>query len=281
MKILVVGTGQGSFAVRGKQLGAAIGARVTQLPTANDWAWADVVVLVKRSIYPYAHVAKSSGKTIVWDALDFWTQPEQNVLSEPEVLAKATAMKPVANLSLVIGATRAMADALGGVYLPHHSRPGLLQTPPRQAFRTVSYDGTIKYLGRWKKALEATCARLGLVFEVNPKNLSAVDLLVSFRDGPWDGEVCRRWKSGVKYVNAIAAGRLILTQPHAAFDEIQPEGKTLNDPSELEAAIEAYRPYEARLFAYEQMAHRSQEFALSVIAERYHGILRRAWKQAA
>lgn len=276
----MVGIGAGSFQVRGKQLGWALGARVTSDPTPDDWQWADVIVLIKRAIYQFGVEAVRSGKTILWDALDFWEQPEENQHALTDLCYRASkhALKIRA---FVMGATREMAEALGGSYLPHHSRPGVLQTPPRKAFNVVAYEGTKKYLGRWHNALETTCARLGLEFRVNPESLAECDLLVAFRDGKWDGEVCRRWKSGVKYVNAIAAGRPILTQPHAAFSEIQPEGRLLNDPSELEAAIEAYRPYEVRKFAYEQLSHRSQEFALSSVAERYHGILTRAWKQAA
>jgi hypothetical protein len=156
-----------------------------------------------------------------------------------------------------------------------------MPTPPRPDLKVVAYEGTPKYLGRWRKALDTTCARLGLTFVVNPPSLADVDLLVAFRDGKWDGEVCRQWKSGVKYVNALTAARPILTQSHAAFAEIQPQGRLLDDPSELEAALEAYRPRSARWDAYVHSAHRSKEFALSAIAERYHGVLRRAWSQAA
>jgi hypothetical protein len=80
MNVLIVGNGKGSWQIRGEQLGAAIGARVTSYPKAEDWQWADVAVLVKRAGMIYAPLAQAAGVPIVWDAVDFWRQPTDHNL---------------------------------------------------------------------------------------------------------------------------------------------------------------------------------------------------------
>jgi hypothetical protein len=126
MNVLIVGGGQGSWQIRGVQLGAAIGARTTSKPSDAAIQWADVVVCVKRALFEWAAKIHQFKKPIVWDALDFWDQPAQNSLSETEARAllreKIDRYEPL----LVIGATESMAAACRGVYLPHHARPGMV-----------------------------------------------------------------------------------------------------------------------------------------------------------
>lgn len=279
--VLIVGLGKGSFAVRGRQLGRAIGARVSTEPMAEDLAWADVVVLVKRAILVFGREAQQAGKAIVWDALDFWSQPAQNGLDDASALAlyleHIQTIRPV----LTIGATRAMAGAVGGTYLPHHHRPGLIPAAVRPVMTTVAYEGTRKYLGSWGKAIQTACDRLGLQFLINPLDLREADLVVSFRGEEWDGPICRQWKSGVKIVNAMAAGRPILSQPCAAFSEIQPSGDVVDSLSDIEASIAAWQPLERRTRALIECRARASEFALDTVARHYHSILSRMMAVAA
>ncbi len=279
MNVLVVGMGAGSWQMRGVQLGQAMGARVTAAPTAADWAWADRVVLVKRAAMRWAAEARRLSVPVVWDALDFWAQPEDNNKPIEVLLDQVRATKDAAGVSMLIGATQSMARSIGGfsgVYVPHHCRLGLQPTPPRPVAKVVGYDGQKKYLGAWLPALTRACEAVGLRFVLNPPDITACDVLVSFRDGKWDGPACRQWKSGVKYVNAITAGRPILTQTSAAYEELRPIGDIVESPDELAAALQYVSFREIREGAYEEGRRAAASFQVSAVAESYRDILSRA-----
>ncbi len=271
MNVLMLGVGAGSYEVRGKQMGAALDARVSSSMTSLDWA--DVVVLIKRADPKWADEARRAGKPVVWDALDFWQQPEQNSLTETD--AKTLLHEQIARYQpdLVIGATQAMANAAGGVYLPHHARPGLTPAPVREHVTTVAYEGTKKYLGRWASDAEFACVKRGWSFVINPPDLREADLILACRDGQHDGWMCREWKSGVKIVNAIAAGRPVIGQPSAAWRELAPEGTLVETPTDLEAAFEAWASRERRAQASRVCAMRWPTWALNNVAATYRDLL--------
>ncbi len=180
--------------------------------------------------------------------------------------------------AVVIGATEAMATACDGVYLPHHARPGLRPMPARDTVSCVGYEGNPAYLGRWKQAVESECRRRGWTFVINPQDLTACDLLVAFRDGQWDGWMPREWKSGVKIVNAMAAGRTILTQECAACTEIFPgcgaaHGAALDHPDDIGAAFDSWELPIWRAAHAERCVEHVSAFTLTAIAERYRQIL--------
>lgn len=274
MNVLIVGTGPaGSFLIRGEQLGRAIGARVTVAPTAADWAWAEVIVLVKRALEVYAPRAHETRRPVVWDALDFWRQPAENGLAAVDALALLRWLQQQYRPTLTIGATAAQATDAAGVYLPHHTWADLVPTPARATVSVVAYQGSPRYLGRWAERLHAECTRRGWRFVLNPPDLAAADLLVALRDEPWDGWMCRRWKSGVKLVNAIAAGRPVLMQPSAAADEIAGPGSLLDTAAELPAALERWADLAARTEAVVTCQRRAQAYTLPVIAAQYRETL--------
>lgn len=270
MNILMVGCGAASFEIRGKQLGAAMGARVRKATTPTDLQWADVVVLIKWAGWLEADAVHQAGKPLVWDALDFWRQPDFNACSESEARALLQGTLAKIKPTLTIGATQAMAEACGGAYLPHHARPGLTPKPVRESVTTVAYEGIPKYLGRWANAVLAECNRRGWHFVINPPDLSEADIIVAFRDGPYDGWMCRNWKSGVKYVNAISVGRPIVTQLSSAWAEVQPAGVAIDMPSELSAAFDQWEFGIRR-----ERVFPSKQFSLEQIAMQYSSILER------
>lgn len=274
MNILVVGGDtQGAWQMRGVQLGKAIGARVTAMPSKRDWSWADLVVLVKRAAMLWHAQTVRLKVPVVWDALDFWDQPKHNSLPVEDLKWQALTIRKNAGATTIICATRAMADDLGGLYLSHHCRLGLTPQPIKAKATSVGYDGQRKYLSRWFKALEKSCAELGLTFVVNPAHVGDVDVLVSFRDGRWDGEVCQRWKSGVKYVNAIVAGRPILSQRCAAQAELSPIGAVIDSPGQLTDALRSLISRDVREGAYEYGQRLHQDFQLSTVARQYAAML--------
>ena len=282
MNILVVGADtKGSWAMRGVQLGGEIGARVTVKPNALDWAWAEIVVLVKRAAVRWGAQAQRAGVPVVWDVLDFWAQPEENGLSRDEMIAKVKWIQQQAGVTALIGATRAMAADIGGVYLPHHCRLWLQPAPIRVAAAVVAYEGQRKYLGRWAKALESSCAALGLRFVVNPHDIREADVLVSFREGRWDGWACRQWKSGIKHVNAMVAGRPIVCQASAAWDDFRPVGMFIDNIEALTEALRLSLLPEVREEAYEYACRTAVTYQLSAVALEYADILRQVARRAA
>lgn len=276
MNILIVGSGQGSWQMRGVQLGAALGARVVSTPTDHDWTWADVAILVKHAGRLYASRVHARGIPLVWDALDFWRQPDQNGVPEAEARRLLGELLAAIRPTLTIGATGAMAHAVDGVFLPHHSRIGLRPTPAREEFRVIGYDGNGAYLGRWAPALTALCQSRGWEFRINPPDLSTCDLLVALRDGPWDGWMCREWKSGVKLGNAIAAGRPVITQPTASFRELHPFGGVIEDIHALPRAVDRWLAWSARQAIAEFASARVDAYSVESVAGYYREILSRA-----
>jgi hypothetical protein len=278
MNILMIGQGKGSFEVRGKQLGGALGARVVVAPSDDDIRWADVVVLIKRAAFEWSTLVQRMKKPIVWDALDFWMQPFQNSLDEQQSKALLHSMIRAIRPALVIGATEAMAREAHGVYLPHHHWPGLTPAPARETVSVVGYEGHKKWLGKWGRAVQAECDRRGWQFVLNPEDLRACDILVAFRDEPWDGWMCREWKSGIKLINAMAAGRPVITQPSSAFGEIKALGTIMLDPADISTAFDGWLSKESRDAAASQAVFATR---LDTIAERYRQMLQRVAEKAA
>jgi glycosyltransferase involved in cell wall biosynthesis len=248
-------------------------------PSETTLRWADLVICVKRSLFEYGDALRRMKKPVVWDAVDFWDQPEQNGLTEYEAKALLRSKIEKYDPVLVIGATQAMADAANGVYLPHHSRPGLVAGPVREQVQIVAYEGVPKYLGSWMHAIAGACMKRDWAFVINPKDLRDADIIVAFREGKYDGWMCREWKSGVKIVNAMAAGRPIITQDNAAFRELSPIGTTVTDPQELAAAFDKYADQALRQSAVSQS--RSEALTLERVAARYRRILLDAHQVAA
>lgn len=278
VNVLLVGGGQGSWTMRGLQLGQAIGGRPTTTPTRADWDWADLVVLVKRHGARFAGEARATGKPVVWDAVDCWAQPSQNGYSDRQALDLLAGQVKAIRPALAVGATGAQAAAFASlgvpsVCLPHHSWDGLEPAPPADDVRAVAYQGNPAYLGRWEPALRGLCEARGWRLLVNPPDLRAADIVVALRDGIWDGWMPREWKSGVKVANALAAGRPVLTQSTAAYSEIRSPGDVVESEGQLRDALDAWTPHGRRAEAYERARGMAQAYTLSTVADAYRRIL--------
>lgn len=274
-RVLFIGGEKGSWEVRGRQLAKALGGRATQQPHGTDWAWADVAVFVKQGLQKWQHEARR-GRPLIWDALDYWQQPQDNGHDRAWFIADALRR---ADGRHALAATQAMSKDTGFLYIPHHSRPGLVPSPPRRRLEVVAYEGRVKYLGKWNRLLEQACVRLRARFVINPTSLAQADVVVAFRDEPWDGWACRQWKSGVKYVNALAAGRPVVTQPSAGFDEIQPVGIQLNEATTLDGPLQ--QAWEFREMAYDVGRRRAAEFSLDAITKQYRRLFQTVMRKAA
>jgi hypothetical protein len=277
MTLLFVGCDKGAWQMRGRQIGDALGARWTAKPRFDEWKKGDVVVLVKRAALAWttqAQAARRRGVRIVWDVLDYWRQPADNGRTAGDLVADIRTVAAFIQVDRLIGATQAMATAIGGVYLPHHARISLAPAPLRRdGHLVVAYEGQARYLEAWGPALEQVCADRGLRFVINPPDLRDADLVVALRGGAWDGAICRQWKSGIKYINALVAGRPVLTQPSAAFDEIRPVGQTIDRLEQLPAAVDRLLELGPRAAAVKLARRRAGEFDIRTIADRYRTIL--------
>ncbi len=279
MKLLIVGSGKGSWEIRGLQLGEALGARIVNGPSAADWSWCDAAILVKRAGPIHAEAARAAGVPFAWDVLDFWRQPLDDDLPEAAARQTLANMLSAYRPTVAIGATAAQAAACGpiGRYLPHHSWPSMDGPGDvRGEVQAVAYQGNPSYLGGWSKLLTEACRRRGWRFQVNPPDLRTADLLVALRDRPWDGWMSRQWKSGVKLVNAVAAGRPILTQDTAAAREIGPPGTVLPNFQDLDNALDDWAPLSARSLAAARCAVLAPAYTIAAVSAQLRSILTEA-----
>lgn len=272
MNILVSGSGSsGSFEIRGRQLGAAIGATV--IPRALDVAAFDLAVLVKRPPADLVARVHKAGIPLVWDVVDAWPQPEGNGWSFDDAMAWMTGKVRELRPAAIVAATRAMADDLSHfglpvLPLPHHARPGLKRMPMRP-MNVVGYEGGTQHLGSWLPWLESECARRGWRFVVNPASITDCDVLVALREKT--GYAPMNWKSNVKLANAQAAGVPIICAPESGYVETASGSEWFCETQEqVRSALDALVSMEARAAISGQMV--TAEPRLNEVARTY-----RAW----
>lgn len=222
--LLFTGRGSsGSYTVRAEQLGAACGAEVKANASLTDCQAADLIVVVKRTPPALLQNIRASKRPWVLDVVDFYPQPASYVWSKSEAVTWVRQQIKALSPDALIWPNRQMAEdcdiALPSVVLKHHHRPGLRCNPIRESVQTVGYEGSARYLERWADALEKECARRGWRFVVNPDDLTALDIVVAFRSGRWDGYVSRHWKSAVKLANAHGSGTPFVGQKECGYLE--------------------------------------------------------------
>lgn len=264
MKVLFTGKGgSGSWAIRGEQLGAEIGATVKPLATIRDIAAHDVVVVVKRTPRDLVRDIRAAGRPWVYDLVDCYPQPEASHWSQREavkwVRAKLADLRP----NGVIWPTLRMredCDTGGyGMVLPHHYRPAMERNPIRETVKVVGYEGRPAYLNGWAQRVESECARRGWSFVVNPARMADVDVAVSFRGAGWDGYVQRHWKSNVKLANAHGSGTPWVGQRESGYVETASGAEYwADDANELRVAFDWLTDQSAR----EQVADRFVQAAI-------------------
>lgn len=274
MNILVTGRGTGgSWEIRGRQIGGAIGATV--IPQARDVAAFDLAVLVKRPIRDLLQRLHRANVPIIWDIVDAWPQPVGNQWSHPEAIAWLIQMVGQIRPAGIVAATQAMAEdckrfGVPVLALPHHARPGLRPNPIRPV-KVVGYEGGPQYLGRWRAIVEAECEARGWSFVVNPGELADVDIVLALRDAA--GYPPRKWKSGVKLANAQGSGTPVICNREAGYLETQSGAEHWADTAaELAAAFDALTPTATRFAAANRL--RAAATSLDSIATTYSQWLR-------
>lgn len=223
MKLLFTGRGSsGSWQIRGKQLGEALGAQVKQGITVADCRAVDMVVVVKRATREILAAVREAGTPWVYDCVDFFPQPECSTWNRIESIDwVGTHLRQYAP-SAVIWPNRKMREdcdiGLPGLVLKHHHRPGISSNPVRAQVRLVGYEGGA-YLGAWKPAVERECASRGWRFVVNPRDLADLDIVLALRDRAFAGYCQTHWKSNVKLANAHGSGTPFVGQKESGYLE--------------------------------------------------------------
>lgn len=250
MRILITGSGKsGSWAIRGQQLGHAIGATVQ--PLATNFEGFDLVILVKR---PRGVIPRRL--PLVWDVVDAFPQPKANSWTRAECLAWLADQVSIIRPDGIVAATEVMAVdcemfGLPVLWLPHHSRPGQSINPIRP-LSVIGYEGSEAHLGRWRVVAEAECARRGWQFLLNPPQLADVDVVLALRDAY--GYAPRNYKSNVKLANAQGSGTPIVCGREAGYLETQCGSERWADtPSELQIAFDELEPVAVRSAASKRL----------------------------
>lgn len=246
LKVLVTGKGgSGSWACRGQQLGASLGATVQ--PVATEAKGYDIAVVVKRTPEPVLSAIRSAGIPWVWDVVDAYPQPEAYGWSPDEAVGWIRDRLKVLKPNAVIWPTQRMRSDVGvdGLVLPHHHRPGIAINPVRAEVRRVGYEGSPTYLGRWRAVLSLECRRRGWEFVENPKSLAELDIVVAMRDG--GGYVSRHWKSNVKLANAHGSGTPFVGQAECGYIETASGAEYwAEDDASLRTALDWLTPQDNR-----------------------------------
>lgn len=279
MRTLITGKGgSGSWAIRGVQIGTAIGADIEPMAPKIRIAVASVVVGVKRIPDSLLHAIHASGTPFVWDVVDAFPQPECTDWTREQSIAwlhsEIDRLKP----SAIIWPNARMADdaAWSGMQevIYHHHRPGIDINPIRHRIQTIAYEGSPRYLEGWESAIAEECARLGAAWLVNPDSLAAADVVLALRGPKWNGYAQSQWKSNVKLANAHASGTPFIGMRERGYIETQSFAEQwVEAPKDLRVALESLESQTARL----DVASRFLQSALSInhVAQQYREFL---WK---
>jgi hypothetical protein len=250
VNLLVTGSGSsGSWAIRGEQLGKAIGATVQA--KALDVAAYDAAIVVKRPPADLVARIHAARIPLIWDVVDAWPQPVGNTWGRDECMAWLRQQVRQIRPAGIVAATWVMADdcrefGVPVVCVPHHCRPMLDQNPIRERVQAVGYEGGEGYITGWRSAIEAQCKARGWRFVVNPPSLAQLDIVLALRDAT--GYAPRQWKSGVKLSNAQGSGTPFIGGREAGYlaQAIGNCERWADAPEELAAAFDSLAPLAER-----------------------------------
>lgn len=271
MKFLFTGRGtSGSWAIRGAQLGQAMGARVVPMASLEDCRWADVIVVVKRVHPELLQRIRQSGRPWLYDIVDAYPQPLCGIWGESESRAwlkeHLAALKPD---FIIWPNDRMKADASGGgAVIYHHHRPQIRRNPVRSEIKRIGYEGAPSYIEGWMPAIKRQCERIGAEFVLNPQHLADVDVVLALRDKNHAGYPQRMWKSNVKLANAHGSGTPFIGLPEPGYQETATGCEYwATNCDELGTALDWLESQSAR----EQVSERFLAAAISIdkVAEQY------------
>lgn len=247
MKILVTGKGgkSGSFAIRGLQLGKAIGAKIEPMASLQTSQEADIIIVVKRTPDSVMENIYKSGTPWVFDIVDGWPQPctWQPMESIEWLHKRIHTLKPTA---VVYGTSRMMADAeFPGLVLPHHAWSKYSPIEVREKVSVVGYEGSMVHLGHWYNVIQAACNRRGWQFLING-DMSKADIGIALRGN--GGYPAKYWKPGTKLANLHALGMPAICSPEAGCYEISAGSELwITRPEEIDGSLDYFESHKVRL----------------------------------
>lgn len=278
MRLLVTGKGgAGSWIVRGEQLGAAMGATTKPMAGRADVRGCDLAVVVKRTPDSVLAALRAERKPWVLDVVDFYPQPISSTWTRAEAIRWVRARIGELQPTALIWPNRQMATDcaidLPSVVLYHHHRPGIARNPIRERVQVVGYEGAPAYLAGWQRALEAECARRRWRFEVNPRSVADLDIVIALRGGAWDGYVPAHWKSNVKLANAHGSGTPFVGQMERGYLETAAGAERwLTEPGQMRSIFDALESRTTRERVRD--AFLAKAYTVTQAAEDLRGFLR-------
>lgn len=256
MKILTTGKGtSGSWQCRGVQLGGQLG-KVKARASIQDCQEADVVIVVKRVHPDFFKNVVNSGRPWVWDLVDLYPQPQCTKWSKQEAVLWVNNKLALARPDGIIWPNLQMKkDCVGfggpGAVVYHHARNSPLN-PIRETVKVVGYEGSPKFLGKWRTWLAEACRQRGWLFKEGIP-IADMDIVVALRDKPYSGYPQRHWKSNVKLANAHGTGTPFVGQAESSYKETCTGSEYfIETPEQLANAFDYLEPYETRLSIHKE-----------------------------
>ena len=277
MSILVTGRGSsGSWAIRGQQLGLALGATVKPKATLEDCKAADLICVVKRINEPLLDAIRKSGKPWVFDCVDFFPQPTCSTWSRDRAIdwvrKSLSKLKPNA----VIWPNQRMMEDCGkgyaGIVLRHHYRPNIPVNPVRSEIQQICYEGSETYIGGWLKTILNECQRRQWHFRINSGHLADSDIVLAIRDQKFNGYAQRHWKSNVKLANAHGSGTPFIGPcENAYYETASGYEKWVESPDMLHYAFDELECQEMRQKIHNSF--RGHKIGIEEVAGQYRRFL--------
>lgn len=238
----------------------------------------DAFVIVKRPDLAILSKLKQHSVPIIYDVIDAWAQPADGIATQGVEQARALFKRKFDGIGpdSVIFANKQMAHDLGSLVphsttIYHHAAPWLERNPIREEIATIGYDGEYRWLGPWEQTIHRICDRFGWRFDINPRFIDEVDVVIAVRGGIHDNFLAQSYKSNVKLANAYASGTpCIMQREGASYRETANEHvRFFSTDEELVAQLEALRSWELRKEIHTSFLLESEKYDIAEIARQY------------
>lgn len=280
VKVLFTGKTQaGAWQIRGLQMAACR----TNWHAANKISSAnietfDLICVVKRPVRAVVEQIAASDRPVVYDIVDSWAQPDDNVRYTDPASAKAHFARKWEGLPFnsFIFPNHTMQRHLSSLtphstFIYHHYRPGILENPIRPEVKIIAYEGNEAYLGQWRGYMESYCEKRGMSFVLNPENWANVDIGFAARGGIHDCFLANQYKSNVKLANFYGSGTPCVVSAREMSCQETDSGAVLffETPEQLELQLDKLTDYNFRRKIHECMMLDREAFRIETIADVY------------
>ena len=273
-------TSAGSWEIRGRQI-AGMRSNWTAInkPSENIIEESDIVCVIKKPNFKILEIARKKNKPIVYDIVDSWQQPDDDVvhINKDQAINLFSEKWDEINADGYIFPTKNMENILGHlvktkVTIYHHYWPQIKINPIRKVVKKVGYEG-VGFLGEWQQKFEYLCKKKGLEFVINPDEFTDMDIVVLARGGVYASYLARNFKSNVKLANAMGSGTPALIHYSEMSAHDTDNGDSLfftDDPKSLERQIDRLiDSYDLRISIHKNFIKESINFSIETISDQY------------